>query len=520
MSISKIVKPRMGKNIFHPSIHLFTNYWLADQVTVAAKGIKKLIFGDENAATYYKGPDGCAQLAVQTEFTVSEFSSHSKVSDAFDLLDQRLDALFDEGIAVHLLLPVHDLPADNWQGVDWNALKTDWPGATFDPYQPFINDTVNGNKCGYDVVSEFFHKPIIEHLIETGRMQNLAVIYLMNEFGYPSNTILDSADNWGGAGNWMEIRAEALANTAERILSNGRKFAVSTVPVGLKFATLTSQNTGWTPRSKDYPDQLANILGLMSENKDVFAFDLYFTEDDLYDESDRNRIEPFLSMFELGFFEIGESGLLCKGGPGQFEQGSRTSSKDIVGACDYWSEAQGYNLFAWNVSSPDQGCYSITNASGVTFSDAEGEGIGIWDLFIRATGNEDKLILPRGLKAFFILHFVVDMIFAIPLMFFPHETLSLFGMNVAGTLFPRLVAAALFGIGGISFLAHSADKESYKNLLTMKNIWSISALIAITLAIVELNSYSSRPFYSMLLVFFTFFAFAIVWIYYRWKISK
>lgn len=388
MTNLKIQKPRMGKNVFHPSLHLFTSWWLADQVTNSTRAIKKFIFGDENADTYYEGPSGCAQMALQTEFTLSEFSSHSKVSDALDLLDQRLDAIFAEGVAVHLLLPVHDLPATNWMGIDWVALKNQWPGAVFDPYQPFLDEFSNKQQCAYDIISENFHKIIIEHLVESGRVENLSVIYLMNEFGYPSNEILDSAKNWNDDTDWMNIRAEALKNTAERILNNGRVFANGSVPVGLKFATMTSVNTGWTPFSDDSSDQLALILNIMSKKKDIFAYDMYFTDNNYYDETDRERLKPFFSLFEPGFFEISESSKICSGEPDQFLKGSRPSSKNILEACEIWNEAQGFNLFAWNVCGPDQGCYAIADDStNIPFEDAYDEGAGLWALFERAISN-------------------------------------------------------------------------------------------------------------------------------------
>ena len=174
-----------------------------------------------------------------------------------------------------------------------------------------VSQSEGGIECAYDLLSELFHKPIIEHLVETGRTQNLSLIYLMNEFGYPSNTLLDSAKNWNDDPNWKEVRANALYQTSSRLLANGRSFASNKVPVGLKFANLVSPNTGWSPWNNDDPDTLAEISTLMKNNEDVFAYDLYFNDTNNYDEANRNRLAPFMKSFKPGFFEIGESGFWC-----------------------------------------------------------------------------------------------------------------------------------------------------------------------------------------------------------------
>jgi len=379
--------PRMANNVYHPCVHLFTSYWTGSQVTTAAAAIKKLVLGSSDAPTFYEGPNGQAQLAVQTEFIPTEFSSHSKVADALALLDQRLDALFETGLAVHLLLPVHQLPVQGWQGVDWQGLAAAWPGSTFVPYQPSLTKLTNGTEGPYDVLAEYFHQPIIEHLVETGRAEKLAVIYLMNEFGYPSNTILDNASYWGNVPNWKAVRAEALRKTAARNLKSARKAAQGKVPVGIKFAQVTSPNTGWTPFPGD-TDQLEKILNLMAKSKDLLSYDLYFNDSDLYDPANKERFDPFLPMFLNGYFEIAEMGRLCQGCPGEFSSGARTSATDITGSAEYWSEAKGLNLFAWNASGCDQGCFALADDNNTPYPGADKEVAGLMDLILTATGND------------------------------------------------------------------------------------------------------------------------------------
>ncbi len=93
--------------------------------------------------------------------------------------------------------------------------------------------------------------------------------------------------------------------------------------------------------------------------------------------------------------------------------------------------------------------------------------------------REISSMLPRGLRTWFIIHFIIDMLFAIPLMFFPHWFLTLLGIQIGDPLLPRLVGAALIGIGGTSFLIRNRGIESYRTLLSLKILWSIAAIVGI-----------------------------------------
>ncbi len=382
--------PRMSDKVYHPCIHLFSNFWTADQVTQATTQIKELILGSSSNPTNISGSKGVSQLAIQTEFIPTEFSAHSKVSDALALLDSRIDAILDAGLALHLLLPVHQLPQQGWEGIDWQALAAEWPGSTFVPYQPSVEEFTNGQQNPYDILAEKFHKPIIEHLVATGRAEKLAVIYLMNEFGYPSNVLNDSASNWNNDPNWKEVRAQALKNTAQRNLEKGRTVAQGKVPVGLKFARVVSPDTGWTPFESSQTDQLASILNEMGPAGDMLGYDVYFNSENNFDQADKERFSPFFPLFPSGFFEISESGRECSGNPCQFTSGSRTSSKDILEVTSFWNEARGFNLFAWNASGSDQGCFAIVNENNQPCSGSEKEIKGLWDLAIREAGVEDE----------------------------------------------------------------------------------------------------------------------------------
>jgi hypothetical protein len=385
----------MSSATHHPSIQLMTTGWSAFETINAAKKIKELVLGSAASPTCYSGPSGKAQLAVQTEFIVTEYANNPS---AFASLDARLDALFAEGLAVHLLLSVHqakDLLA-NWQGVDWGQAVASWPNSSaFVPMQPCAAEVVNGVKCPYDVLFDEFHTPVIQHLVQTGRAQKLAVIYVLNEFGYDPNVKKDTSANWGGAANWKLKRAEALAYTAARALSNARAAANGTVPVGLKFASVTSSHTGWAPDAVYNTDQLAYILNdIMGPNGDVLGYDVYFHPADPYDSGNKNRLSPFLPMFAGGRFEISEFGRICQGLPGQFLNGTtRTTAGDITGAASYWAQAKGLNLFVFAADplDDDAGCYSLTDPTDMNtvYSGAASEAAGLWDLIKNVTGSQN-----------------------------------------------------------------------------------------------------------------------------------
>ena len=125
--------------------------------------------------------------------------------------------------------------------------------------------------------------------------------------------------------------------------------------------------------------------------------------------------------------------------------------------------------------------------------------------------------VPNSLKIWFIIHFLVDVAFAIPLFLFPQAFLALLGWHSVDPFATRLVAAALFGIGIESFLGRNAGADSYKNMLNLKIIWSVAAFIGILVSIVQSN-YTTIPLEWLLLI--TFFSFHLLWVYYRVKVGK
>ena len=88
-------------------------------------------------------------------------------------------------------------------------------------------------------------------------------------------------------------------------------------------------------------------------------------------------------------------------------------------------------------------------------------------------------MVPPPLRRWFIVHFWADMLFAVPLFFAPELTLGLLGWPCVDPLATRLVAAALFGIGIESLLGRDASLDAFRQMLTLKVIWSGTATLGI-----------------------------------------
>jgi hypothetical protein len=85
--------------------------------------------------------------------------------------------------------------------------------------------------------------------------------------------------------------------------------------------------------------------------------------------------------------------------------------------------------------------------------------------------------VPPGLRNWFVVHFVADMLFGIPLLFFPRWLLPLLGWITYDPLTSRLVGAALMGIGLESLLGRKASAETFRAMLNLKIVWASSAIL-------------------------------------------
>jgi len=125
--------------------------------------------------------------------------------------------------------------------------------------------------------------------------------------------------------------------------------------------------------------------------------------------------------------------------------------------------------------------------------------------------------VPPALSTWFVVHFLVDVSFALPLFFIPVLFLSFFGWPQVDPYATRIVAAALFGIGIESLLGRSADAGTFKNMLNLKVIWSAATIIGIFVTIVQAGWKAPAGAWLVLAVFVAFHA---LWVYWRVRMGR
>ena len=118
--------------------------------------------------------------------------------------------------------------------------------------------------------------------------------------------------------------------------------------------------------------------------------------------------------------------------------------------------------------------------------------------------------VPNRLRTWFVIHFVVDMLTGIPLLFFPEAIMPLLGWTAIDPIATRVVGAALMGIGIESYLGRSASIEVFRAMLNLKVIWSSSAILGIGLGIWKGGPPAGWLFMGIFVIFW------VVWIYY-WR---
>lgn len=127
--------------------------------------------------------------------------------------------------------------------------------------------------------------------------------------------------------------------------------------------------------------------------------------------------------------------------------------------------------------------------------------------------NEKNIGVPNGLRTWFVIHFIADILFGIPLLFFPQAFLNIFDWATYDPIMARLVGAALMGIGIESFLGRNEGEDTFRAMLNLKVIWASSALFAIGAGIAEGAALTAWAFFGIFAVFWG------VWVYYRLKLK-
>ena len=122
--------------------------------------------------------------------------------------------------------------------------------------------------------------------------------------------------------------------------------------------------------------------------------------------------------------------------------------------------------------------------------------------------------VPKALRTWFVIHFVADVVFALPLFVAPRAFLVLLGWNEVDPLATRMVAAALFGIGIQSLLGRNEGAETFRGMLNLKIIWASTATLGILASIAQ-----GAP--TMAWAFAGIFAgFGGIWAYWRWHLAQ
>ncbi len=118
-----------------------------------------------------------------------------------------------------------------------------------------------------------------------------------------------------------------------------------------------------------------------------------------------------------------------------------------------------------------------------------------------------KIKIPQSLRNWFTIHFIVDLVFGLPLFIVPREFLMIFGIQ-AEPFTARLLGAAILGIGFSSYFMITEIKE-FKLALKRKILWSSAAIIGILITILEGGSSIG---WVLIIIFVIFF---IIWTYYN-----
>src|SRR5258708_37461786 len=84
--------------------------------------------------------------------------------------------------------------------------------------------------------------------------------------------------------------------------------------------------------------------------------------------------------------------------------------------------------------------------------------------------HKEGPMVPSSLRTWFVIHFLADVLFALPLFLAPRWTLSLLGWPAVDPLATRLVAAAPFAVGIQSRLRSCGGAAAYLDLLRHKII--------------------------------------------------
>lgn len=93
--------------------------------------------------------------------------------------------------------------------------------------------------------------------------------------------------------------------------------------------------------------------------------------------------------------------------------------------------------------------------------------------------------VPLWLRRWFVVHFAVDLLVAVPLFVAPRAVLGLLGWIEVDPAMARVVAAALFAIGIQSLLCRNEPRRTFLAMLNLKLIWSGFAIVGILISVLQ-----------------------------------
>lgn len=123
-------------------------------------------------------------------------------------------------------------------------------------------------------------------------------------------------------------------------------------------------------------------------------------------------------------------------------------------------------------------------------------------------------MVPLGLRRWFVIHFIADVVSAVPLFVAPEWFLGQLGWSAVDPISTRLVAAALFGIGIESYLGRNAGIEAFRAMLNLKVIWSATAAVGVLWSQLDGGPPAGWG------VFAIFAGFHLVWLRYRLLLGR
>lgn len=123
-------------------------------------------------------------------------------------------------------------------------------------------------------------------------------------------------------------------------------------------------------------------------------------------------------------------------------------------------------------------------------------------------------MVPSALRTWFVIHFVADILFAIPLLVAPVLFLETFGWTEVDPISARLVGAALVGIGVESLLGRNAEAGSFLTMLRLKILWSGTATLGILASMLQGAPTMGWAFFAI------FAAFNGVWTYWFLRLKR